>query len=261
MAAVAEPLIRGQGTPASAWAAWAALQSLPGRSAADLLPADARAVVVAPHPDDELLAVGGLMQQWATMGRELQVIGVTDGEAGLPKGDTTPAAVLAQVRSDERARGLARLGLPATAIHRLGLPDGAATAHEADLQQALQAVLRPGDRVFTTWRHDGHPDHEATGRAVAAACRTTGALLHEVPVWTWHWAEPGDARVPWHRLQRVALPAAAQAAKRAALAEHASQLRAPEGEQPILPAWAIARWLRPWEYLLAPEQEPLQPEA
>jgi LmbE family N-acetylglucosaminyl deacetylase len=40
--------------------------------------------------------------------------------------------------------------------------------------------------AFATWEHDGHPDHDAAGDAVARACATTGApFLHSL-VWTWH---------------------------------------------------------------------------
>lgn len=256
MGAVEPPQIHGQGTPEAAWAAWPLLQALPPQDGQALLPVGSRAVVVAPHPDDEVLAVGGLMQQWRVAGRTVQVLGVTDGEAGQAQGDDTPADELAHRRRGERERGLACLGLPASAIQRLGLPDGGTTAQEDRLGRRLAELLRPGDQVFTTWRHDGHPDHEATGRAADAACRATGAVLHEVPVWTWHWAAPGDTRVPWHRLRRVALPPAALLAKRQALSQHLSQLQAPPGEQPILPDWAVARWMRPWEYLLAPTATP-----
>lgn len=249
-------MIHGQGTPEAAWAACPLLQALPQQDALALLPPGARALVVAPHPDDELLAVGGLMQQWLAAGRSVQVVGVTDGEAGQPEGDDTPGPVLGQRRRTERERGLAHLGLPASAIQRLGLPDGGVTAQQDRLASALAELLRPGDRLFTTWRHDGHPDHEATGRAAAQACAAAGAVLHEVPVWTWHWAAPGDARVPWHRLRRVAVPPAALQAKRQALAEHLSQLQAPAGAQPILPDWAVARWMRPWETVLQTEATP-----
>lgn len=253
MDAVAElPLINGQGTPAAAWAACPRLQAAPVIDAMQLLPAHQLAVVVAPHPDDELLAVGGLLWQWAGAARRLRVLGVTDGEAGLPAGDATPAATLAATRAEERRQGLARLGLAASAIESLGLPDGGVTAQEPQLLQALVQRLRPGDRVFTTWRHDGHPDHEATGRACAAACAATGAVLVEVPVWTWHWAAPGDARVPWQRLRQLPLPADALHAKREAVALHASQLQAPAGVAPILPDWALGRWLRPVEFVFAP---------
>lgn len=250
------PLIHGQGTPAAAWAACPLLQALPRLEAMALLPDGRRAVVVAPHPDDEVLAVGGLLRQWAGAGRTLKVLGVTDGEAGVPEGDPTPPDSLAATRRQERRQGLARLGLPADAIHPLGLPDGGVTLHEGALVQALLPLLQPGDRVFTTWRHDGHPDHEATGRACAAACAATGAELVEVPVWTWHWAEPGDARVPWQRLRQLMLPPEALRAKREALALHHSQLQAPAGAQPILPPWALARWLRPVEYVMAPAIDP-----
>jgi hypothetical protein len=57
----------------------------------------------------------------------------------------------------------------------------------------------PGDLCLATWRGDGHPDHEAVGRAAARAARFVGATLWEFPVWAWHWARPGAIEVPWHR--------------------------------------------------------------
>ena len=44
------------------------------------------------------------------------------------------------------------------------------------------------------WRHDGHPDHEAAGRA-AATTRPHRRPAGGVPIWLWHWAEPEHA--PW----------------------------------------------------------------
>ena len=54
-----------------------------------------------------------------------------------------------------------------------------------------------GERTLLAapWRHDGHPDHEAVGRAAAVAARRTDARLVEYPVWMWHWGTEQD--LPW----------------------------------------------------------------
>ena len=43
-----------------------------------------RLIVVAPHPDDEVLGAGGLLQQMQQAGVETVLVAVTDGEASHP---------------------------------------------------------------------------------------------------------------------------------------------------------------------------------
>jgi len=119
-------------------------------------------------------------------------------------------------------------------------------------------LLQPRDVVLATWRLDGHPDHEAAGRAAVAAAAARGARCWELPVWSWHWATPGDARVPWQRMRRLMLDADARARKSHAIAAHASQLMATPAERraPVLPDWALARLLRPFEMFIANEALP-----
>ncbi|MBB1042901.1 PIG-L family deacetylase, partial [Dietzia sp. Cai40] len=72
----------------------------------------------------------------------------------------------------------------------------------------------------------------------------TGARLVEYPVWAWHWAAPGDPRVPWARRRRVVLTDHELAAKRAAVSEFVTQV-APlsdrSGDEAILPDWVLDR--------------------
>jgi LmbE family N-acetylglucosaminyl deacetylase len=118
----------------------------------------------------------------------------------------------------------------------------------------LTALLSPGRWCLSTWRGDGHPDHEAVGRAAARACTTTGARLLEYPIWMWHWAQPGDRDVPWERAYRIDLPAASIAAKAAAITAFRSQI-APlgpaEADAAILPPHVLARFTRPFETVFA----------
>ncbi len=237
------------------WSDWLARRCLPPVEAVALVPVGARAVVVAPHPDDELLGTGGLLSAWASEGRKLLIVAVTDGEASHPHSSRWTPATLAAHRRSESIEGWQRLGIARSAGHRLGLPDGAVGAHGGRLAELLSDLLTPADVVFATWRHDGHPDHEATGQAAALACQRRQCSLFEYPVWMWQWAAPDEARVPWSRLRRVALGAIDQQNKAHAVRAHESQLRRDaDGAAPVLPASALAHWLGPFEHVFVPEQ-------
>ena len=241
--------IEGDGTPDQAWQAWPQLAALPTIGAAELVPAGARADIVAPHPDDEILACGGLLQLLAANGSEILLVAVTDGDASHPDSPLWPRERLRRVRPRESRQALQTLGLATPAWLRLHLPDGGLAAMATQLQALLAARLLPGDRVLTTWRLDGHPDHEACGWACAEAASACGAALLEMPVWGWHWAAPGDTRLPWHRARRLPLPENVLQRKRAAVRCFASQLQADPstGRPAIVSSHALQRLLHAWE--------------
>ena len=241
--------LEGSGTPDHVWRAWTGMHDVPLIGADELVPPGTRAVIVAPHPDDEILACGGLLQLLAAQGSELLLVAVTDGDASHPGSPLWSRERLRRVRPQESARALQTLGLAPPAWLRLGLPDGGVAGMTPQLSATLAAQLRPGDRVLTTWRLDGHPDHEACGWACASACSASGAALVEMPVWGWHWAAPGDARIPWHRARRLPLSADGLRRKRDALRCFASQMQDdPSTGQPAIVAGdALERLLHAWE--------------
>jgi len=249
MEAVNERAIEGLGTTEAQWFAKASLQHIPALAAAAVVPHTYRAVVVAPHPDDEILMVGGVLQQLSQLGRELLLIAVTDGTASHAGSTDWPPQRLARERPLESRAALQTLGLHATTTLRLGLPDGGLTHLRPQLANHLADLLRPADVVFTTWRHDGHPDHEATGYACAAAAEKAGATLIEVPVWAWHWAHPGDVRFPWHRARRFDLDDDTVRRKRTAVQAFVSQLLPDPstGAGPILRSTTVERAGRSFE--------------
>ena len=195
-----ERLIEGQGTPDAAWQAWGGIDALPPLDVATLVPPGRRAVIVAPHPDDEVLACGGLLQLLAAQGTRTVLLAVTDGDASHPGSTHVSPQELARIRPRETEAALRALAAdggvgpqpalpqPYPQLIRARLPDGAVGAHAGELQSLLEQLLRPDDVVFVTWRQDGHPDHEACGHAAAMAARLARATLVEMPVWTWHWA-------------------------------------------------------------------------
>lgn len=235
-------VIRGHGTAEATWRMWDGLSRLAPIALDEVLPARARLVVVAPHPDDELLACGGLIALHAARGGECLVIGVTDGEASHAGAPGWDAQWLARTRRAERTLGLHRLGADDAKVICLGLPDGAVATHAALLTIALQPLLCANDLVVTTWRLDGHPDHEACGNATAQACAQVGCILLEAPVWMWHWAAPADRRVPWERMRGVRLPAETIECRRSAVMAHATQWRPRSAQQgPVLTSAIAAR--------------------
>ncbi|WP_256354008.1 PIG-L deacetylase family protein [Variovorax sp. dw_308] len=239
-----------EGTPEHDWLPWLRSAGMPAATAGTLVPEGARAVVVAPHPDDEVLAVGGLLARLAALRRQICIIAVTDGTASHRGSTRWSALDLARIRPQESLRALRRLGVPQAPV-RLGLPDGGLQALGSRLADALLPLLRPGDTLFTTWRLDGHPDHEATGAACADAAARINARMVEVPVWAWHWARPGDPRIPWPRARMLGLDADASKRKRLATQAFESQLRGDPstGAGPVLRASTVARAARPFEVL------------
>ncbi|WP_300650117.1 PIG-L deacetylase family protein [Hydrogenophaga sp.] len=217
-------LIQGEATNSLVWRHWLDGLRCHELSLQDWLPAHARLVIVAPHPDDEVLACGGLIATHVAQGGQVLIVAVTDGEASH---DGTPSITrddLAWLRRNERRQGLRLLGLRQPAVLSCALEDGRVQRHEQVLLGRLMSLLKPTDVVVSTWENDGHPDHDTTGQVARTACTARGCVYLAAPVWMWHWATPGDARIPWGRLSGLPLAAEDGLRKQAALSAHRSQL-------------------------------------
>ena len=245
-------VIEGAGTTEARWRPWLAEQDLPVLDVSALA-AGRRVLVVGAHPDDEVLGAGGLLAALAGLGAHVNIIRATDGEASHPDAGLDPH-LLAARRRGESARALGELGLHPACEKRLALPDGAVRAHPQALRARLFAEVRPDDLLLAPYSDDGHPDHEACGELAGEVAAARGARRWEYPIWAWHWAAPGDARLPWHRAAKVTLTDATAAAKQRAIHCFTSQTQ-PLGPHPeqaaVLPPAVLARFTRPEEVLLA----------
>ncbi|AGN78847.1 TPA: PIG-L family deacetylase [Pseudomonas putida] len=240
-----------QGTPWSAWQHSAQLARASWTLPEQLCPPGRRLVLLAPHPDDEILMAGGLLASFQGREQDVLLLSATNGEGSHPHSSQWPERRLRHQRPLESRHALQLLGLDLNRLdwRRLNLKDGALPHDEAFLVNHLNQLLKPGDLLLTTWRGDGHCDHEAAGRACAQAAQTRRVQLAEAPVWAWHWASPDDPRLPWPRAHRVQLCDEHLALKRQALAAHASQLQ-PDGDRPpVVPEQLQACLLQPFELL------------
>ncbi|MEU6847745.1 PIG-L deacetylase family protein [Streptomyces sp. NPDC046716] len=240
--------IDAAGTAEELWRA----KELPRQLPRQPLPITGPVLVVAAHPDDEILGFGGTMAHLLGAGVHVNTVCLTDGEAS--HGDTTLQAQtrLAARRRDELARALEALGPMPPPVH-IALPDTGLDEQEHIASAAIKALLQDTGAALCVapWAGDLHSDHEAAGRAAKRAAQGAGLPLWSYPVWMWHWARPGDPRVPWHQAAVLPLTAEAQERKKAALNCFTSQLQ-PRGPQtgPVLPEQEIAHHTRALETVI-----------
>jgi LmbE family N-acetylglucosaminyl deacetylase len=219
-----------------------------GGARARRLDPDRLLIVVAPHPDDEVIGFGGALRDHVAAGGRALVVALTDGGAFDNRASPSERRASERRRRDEQVAALATLGLPARQIVRGGFPDGELAAWSTELRTFLRELVADvsmGESalVVSPWRHDGHPDHEATATAVLTL---VGVESWEVPIWSWH---TGTA----HRWTDFVLPIspAARRAKRAALRCHVSQLATlPAGRPAILSRRFLDDFDRPVEVVV-----------
>jgi LmbE family N-acetylglucosaminyl deacetylase len=227
------------GTAEAEWQPWLAAQRFGPLDLASYR----SVVIVAAHPDDEVLGAGGVIAALADAGARIRVIAVTDGEASHPGADP---GQLAASRAAESAAALRILGAERAEVIRLGNPDTRVADAEIELAGRLRELTAGFALCLAPWERDAHSDHEAAGRAA----RRARADALTFPVWMWHWAAPADPAVPWHRAVTFRLTAAAAAAKRAAIMAYASQLTARSATTgPVLPPDIVAHFTRTEEVL------------
>ncbi|MGP1664542.1 MAG: PIG-L deacetylase family protein [Rhodanobacter sp.] len=232
-----------------------------------------RLLVVAPHPDDETLAAGILIQQVCAAGGTVIVLLLTDGdnnpwpqrwlERRLRIGALERQS-WGQRRRAEMAQALQRLGVPASALHRLGWPDLGVTAALWPTPQAAVTRLREQmmsfqpDLVVAPGLGDRHPDHGSAHVVVQLALATL-ATQPTLLTYVVHGRRVAETLVD------VDGSSEQQAHKQSALAAHASQMAlagrrlrqladrperfgvSPAAVAPgLLLPWQPSAWLRPW---------------
>lgn len=165
-----------------------------------------RLLVLAPHPDDEVIGCGGLVAQHLREGRRVRIVVATDGGGA---GD-------APLREQESRRAVATLG--DAELHFLGFPDrgldqsatGAVAQHLRDFRPDLVLVPSPIEI---------HPDHLALAQIVSSIVQGDDLLF----------AELGATRIAFYEVGQPIRPntlvdiSDVADAKYAAVGEHTSQ--------------------------------------
>ena len=167
-----------------------------------------RLLVLAPHPDDEVIGCGGVVAQHLRENRPVLVVVATDGAQA---GD-------AAAREEESRRALATLG-GAARIEFLRFPDRALGDDAADRIREQLLAFRP-DLILVPSPIEIHPDHFALARVFCELVQRDATLFADLAV----------ARVAFYEVGQPLRPNAivdisdVAEQKYAAIAQHASQL-------------------------------------
>jgi LmbE family N-acetylglucosaminyl deacetylase len=193
-----------------------------------------RVLAIAPHPDDESIACGGLLLAARDAGAARRVVTLTDGDNNpwpqrwIEKrwriDDSARARWGARRRAEAQA-ALDVLGVASDQRRFLGLPDAGLTALLMQQPDKLVAPLREEIADFKPTLlvmpalDDAHPDHSAahiaTRVALAAIPQTTARLL----TYSIHGTTAAGADI------EIALSAAQMREKQRAILCHETQMR------------------------------------
>ena len=146
-------------------------------------------IVIAPHPDDESLACGGLIADACQHGLRGKIVIVSDGVGSHPNSKAYPPDRLRSLREEEARRAGAELGLRPHEMLFLGLPDRFVPSEGEEAERAIGTIADCAREIgagslFVSWRHDPHCDHEASYRIARKVQRRAGEIrLFEYVVW------------------------------------------------------------------------------
>jgi N-acetylglucosamine malate deacetylase 1 len=135
-----------------------------------------RFLIIAPHPDDGELGMGGTIIKLASQGHYVHLLDMTNGEP-TPNGSV-------EIRQREWTAATDILGVTRS---NLGLTNREVT-HNLDSRHALAAAIRihRPDTLFIPFAPDAHPDHVAVTRIAEDARFDAKLTKSRIPGEPWH---------------------------------------------------------------------------
>jgi len=132
----------------------------------------AELLVFAPHPDDAELGMGAAIARWASQGKGVAVVDMSDGEP-TPHGSP-------QVRRGEITAASLALGLDQR--QQLGFVNRV-FRHDVESRHKVAAVIRHYRPrvVFAPFLPDAHPDHVAATQIICDACFDAKLTQTDIP--------------------------------------------------------------------------------
>lgn len=146
------------------------------------------ALIVAPHPDDEVIGCGGLIAQMVEKGDMPHIVVMTGGEGSHRGCCSVSGKDIKTARRGLTRKALAVLGVTEDHIHELDFPDGGISdGHREEMEKlkTLVEALKPKTVLVPHWG-EGWPDHVNTAKLIR---RIVGGdtEIWEYCVWMWYY--------------------------------------------------------------------------
>ncbi len=153
-----------------------------------LLQLSDKTVIIAPHPDDEVIGCAGLIQALVEHGTPPHVIILTGGEGSHRGCCNTPQETIIAERHQLTIKAAKTLSLPLSNIHCLEYPDGGvAFAHaETEKLKSLLHLLSP-NALFVPHSGEGWSDHTSVLGIAKELMKCHVVNIYEYCVWMWYY--------------------------------------------------------------------------
>ncbi|PQP34718.1 hypothetical protein C6A37_06280 [Desulfobacteraceae bacterium SEEP-SAG9] len=152
------------------------------------------AVVVAPHPDDEIFGTGGMIAMKREAGVPVHVIFLTEGGSSHATCCSVPYEDVGEVRRKQAVEATDCVGLQSNDLTWFNLRDGKIPSDGQD--GFNKAVTNLADEfgglvpteIYCPHPHDWFPDHEVTSRIVQLAAQHSRYSFKIIyyTVWIWY---------------------------------------------------------------------------
>lgn len=149
---------------------------------------DDHILIIAPHPDDEVLGCGGLIQQAITHGKKVTVVILSDGAASHDGCcDATHETIARERRKLTLDTWNLFDGTSAPGLHFLNYPDGQIRQEspETDKLKRLIEEIAP-DAIYVPNLHERFPDHLEAQRIILSVVTDPAVSIYEYCVWAWY---------------------------------------------------------------------------
>ena len=190
-------------------------------------------VIIAPHPDDEVIGCAGLIQALVERGTPPHVIILTGGEGSHRGCCNTSAEDIMAARHQLTLKAASTLGLPESHIHCLNYPDGGVVLEHPATENLRELLTQLSPKALFVPHHgEGWSDHLQAAEITKHLMTGKDASIYEYCVWMWYYNV-------WHLDRKHSL------VLRMSRAQHQRKLRAME--QYVTP---LAPCGKPWSGVL-----------
>ncbi len=148
-----------------------------------------RIMLIAPHPDDEVIGCSGLIQQCIREGKSVDVAILTGGGKSHGGCCDLDENVLIENRRNLSRKAAGILGLPLTNLHFLDYADGSISFESPETDKLKQLIddLHP-DSIFVPHKGEGWSDHLEAGNIVRQLIAEKSDIqLYAYCVWFWYY--------------------------------------------------------------------------